>query len=44
MKKGILSIAALAFVLLISFSSLSVKPAATATENRQRRQFHRKRF
>ena len=32
MKKGILSIAALAFVLLISFSSLSVKPAATATE------------
>lgn len=32
MKKGILSIAALAFVLLISFSSLSVKPAATAIE------------
>ena len=32
MKKGILSIAALALVLLISFSSLSVKPAATAIE------------
>ena len=32
MKKGILSIAALSVVLLISFTSLSVKPAATATE------------
>lgn len=32
MKKGILSIAALAVVLLISFTSLTVKPAATATE------------
>lgn len=32
MKKGILSIAALAVVLLISFTSLSVKPSATATE------------
>ena len=34
MKKGILSIAALAVVLLISFTSLTVKPAATATEKK----------
>ena len=32
MKKGILSITALAVVLLISFTSLTVKPAANATE------------
>ena len=34
MKKGILSITALAVVLLISFTSLTVKPAATATEKK----------
>lgn len=34
MKKGILSIAALAVVLLISFTSLTVKPAANATEKK----------
>ncbi len=34
MKKGILSITALAVVLLISFTSLTVKPAANATEKK----------
>ena len=34
MKKGILSIMALAVVLLISFTSLTVKPAANATEKK----------
>ena len=34
MKKGILSITALAVVSLISFTSLTVKPAATATEKK----------
>ena len=34
MKKGILSITALAVVLLISFTSLPVKPAANATEKK----------
>ena len=34
MKKGILSITALAVVLLISFPSLTVKPAANATEKK----------
>ena len=34
MKKGILSITALAVVLLISFTSLTVKPAANATEEK----------
>ena len=34
MKKGILSITALAVVLLISFTSLTVKPAANASEKK----------
>ena len=34
MKKGILSITALAVVLLISFTSLTVKPAANATKKK----------
>lgn len=34
MKKGILNITALAVVLLISFTSLTVKPAANATEKK----------
>lgn len=34
MKKGILSITALVVVLLISFTSLTVKPAANATEKK----------
>ena len=34
MKKGILSITALSVVLLISFTSLTVKPAANATEKK----------
>lgn len=34
MKKGILSITALAVVLLISFTSLTVKPAVNATEKK----------
>ena len=44
MKKGILSITALAVVLLISFTSLTVKPAANATEKSPPSPFLKKRL